>query len=167
MKFLMMIFAVITVSACTQTQTTNEVLDDLIPKNWAFMKSWSSSHWKGQDYQATANPEAGVMRLSNKTSDSMFQDGVQVSPREFIQNLKNADIIRRVYNPAIGFFWEDRVADEVIVELGPNFYTLSYADKNAITSMISRAYQQDVYLLKDWKTQKIVGQITTQGFNLF
>lgn len=167
MKFLMVLVAIVSLSACTQKINTNTMLDDLIPENWAFMKSWHSSHWKGQDYQPTINPEEGVMRLSSQTSDSMFRNGVQVSPKEFIQNLKNADIIRRVYNPSIGFFWEDRVADEVIVELGPNFYALSYADKNAITSMIARAYQQDVYMLKDWQTQKIVGQITSQGFNLF
>jgi len=164
MKFLTLLF-IIVLSACTTYPSDKK--ESGWPVAYSPLLDWPKRHWKGQDYQASINPESQVMRLSAKASYSMFSEGFESSPVEFIQNLKNADIIRRVYNPSIGFFWESKIADEVIVELGPNFYTLSYPDKMIITQMISRSYPQDNYLMKDWKTQKIVGQITPQGFDLF
>lgn len=107
------------------------------------------------------------MRLSTDANESMFANSGAVSPMEFIENLKQARIIKRVYNPEFGFFWDRHVANEVVVELDHNFYTLSYADQMIVTDMISRAYQKRHYALKDAKTQKIVGQITPEGFHLF
>lgn len=119
------------------------------------------------DVQATIQPESAVMAQSVDQSQSMFAQGVEVSPTQFVENLKQADIIKRVYNPEFGFFWDRQVSDDVVVVVGPNFYTLSYADKEVVSDIVSRAFQRRHYDLKDWKTKKTVGQITPEGFVLF
>jgi hypothetical protein len=92
---------------------------------------------------------------------------VAVSPQDFVRNLKEANIIGRVYNPELGFFWDRHVSNDVVIELGQNFYTLSYADQRVITDMLSRAFPNDSYILKDEHTHKVVGHITQQGFYLY
>lgn len=142
-------------------------MDKVIPDNWAFTKEWSPSHWKGQDFQPSIDPDVGVKRQSLDQSRSMFATSQGVTPGEFIENLKQARIIKRVYNPEFGFFWDRHVSDEVVVELDHNFYTLSYADQTVIADMISRAYQRRHYKLTDARTKKEVGQITPEGLYLF
>lgn len=97
----------------------------------------------------------------------MFANTDAIEPSEFIENLKQARIIKRVYNPKFGFFWDRHVSDDSVVELDQNFYTLSYADQHVIADMVSRAYQKRNYSLTDARTKKIVGQITPEGFYLY
>ena len=165
MKYMILIAFIALLPSCAQIN--EQAGYKIFPENWASIKEWNSSHWKGQDFQATVQPENAVMEQSVDPSKSMFAKGGDVSPTEFIKNLKQADIIKRVYNPEYGFFWDRQVSDDVVVVVGPNFYTLSYADKSVVTGMISRAYQRRHYGLKDWKTKKTIGQITPQGFVLF
>lgn len=165
MKYLLLLGVIMVLPSCAKM---NEITGHKIfPENWAVAKEWEESHWEGQDFKPTINPESAVMAQSVDQSRSMFAQGEPVSPGQFIENLKTANIIKRVYNPEIGFFWDRHVSDDVVVELGPNFYTLSYADQTVIADMISRAYQKRHYALKDWRTNEMVGQITPEGFYLY
>ena len=127
---------------------------------------WPSRHWKGQDYQPTIQPESEIMRISVDKSQSIFANTDGLSPDQFIQNLKNAQIIESIQNKREGFF-NRTVTDEIIITLDENFYTLSYADQTVITELLAKSFQRDVYILKDARTKKTVGQITKDGFYLF
>jgi len=165
MKYITLIVIMALLPSCAQIN--EQAGYKIFPENWASIKEWHPSHWKGQDFQATINPESAVMAQSVDVSQSMFAQQDEVSPTQFIENLKQADIIKRVYSPEFGFFWDRQVSDDVVVEVGSNFYTLSYADQTVVSDMISRAFQRRHYALQDWQTKKMVGQITPEGFVLF
>jgi hypothetical protein len=112
--------------------------------------------------------ETAVKKASLNLRQSIFAQGVAISPEELIENLRKAKIIRRVYNPEIGTFWNRQIGGQTIIELDQNFYTLSYADQTVVTDLLSRAYNADSYTLKDTVTKRIVGYITpTEGFHLY
>jgi hypothetical protein len=129
-------------------------------------KNWPDSHWKSQNFEPTLQNQDRVLRSGINQSQSMFADIDGLNPTDFIQNLKNAKIIKGAFNKRTGFF-DQTVLDEVIIELDENFYTLSYADQKLVTELLAKSYNQDSYLLKDSSTKNIVGQITPEGFHLF
>ncbi len=141
-----------------------------LPSQWTFFnatKEWKSSHWRGQGFQSSIQPEKAVQSASLNLNRSMFAGEGAISPNHFIENLRQANIIGRIYNPEYGFIWDKKASPDVIIEVGQNFYTLSYADQAVITNMLARAFPNDSYVLKDKHTHKVVGQLTADGFNLY
>jgi hypothetical protein len=125
------------------------------------------SHWVGQDYKPSLIPEHAVLATSYNPSHTMFDNiDENLTPDEFIQNLKNASIIRSILNDRTGFF-NQTVTDDIVITLDHNFYTLTYSDQKIITDFLAKSYEQDNFILKDASTKKIVGQITADGFALF
>lgn len=159
------LLGLLALSACTTYPTDQK--SDVPSMGYQPIMDWPWRHWRGQDFKPTINPENGVKRQSLNQSQSMFVNAKAMSPNEFIENLKKARIIKRVYNPEFGFFWDRHVSDDVIVELDHNFYTLSHADQTVVADMVSRAYQKRHYSLRDTRTKKVVGQITPQGLDLY
>jgi len=129
---------------------------------------WPERHWDGLDFKDSMIEETAVKKASLDLRQSIFASGVEVSPEELIENLKKAKIIRRVYNPQVGTFWNRQIGGQTVIELDQNFYTLSYADKTVVTDLLSRAYMAENYTLKDAATKRVVGYITpTDGFHLY
>lgn len=164
MKFLVLALALL-VSACSTAPSDQK-------SGWFFglfpPLEWPSRHWDGLDFQNSMIEESSVKKASLNLRQSMFAQGVAVSPEELIENLKGAKIIRRVYNPEFGYFWDRHVSQETVIELDQNFYTLSYADQTVVADLLSRAFLADHYTLKDAATGRVVGYITpTEGFHLF
>ena len=159
------LFGLMILSACSTNPSDQK--SDFPSMGYQPLMDWPKRHWKGQDFKPSINPESSVKRQSFNQSRSMFANSGSVAPTEFIENLKQARIIKRVYNPEFGFFWDRHVADEIVVESDHNFYTLSYADQAVVADMLSRAYQKRHYTLTDARTKKVVGQITPEGFYLF
>lgn len=129
-------------------------------------KNWSASHWKSQNFEPSVQDQDDVLRSHIKQSQSMFADIDGLAPADFIENLKNAKIIKGAFNQRTGFF-KQNITQDVVIVLDENFYTLSYADQSVITELLAKSYNQDNYLLKDASTKNIVGQITPKGFHLF
>ena len=142
MKYLF-VFCMVVASFSAQAQEMRLwdriITGSIFPDELNFTKEWDSDHWRGQDFQATVNPEAAVMRQSVDTSKSMFARGAEMSPKDFVLSLKKARIIKRVYNPEFGLPWDRHVSDDIVIELDHNFYTLSYADKHVVADLLSRA----------------------------
>jgi hypothetical protein len=177
MRILLICFIVI-ISTPVMAQNTDAqprlwdriVTGQWFPSNWTFFnftKEWDSSHWDGLDFQRSIDPERAVKNASLNPNRSMFAHTQAVTPQEFLNNMRSANIIGRVYNPEIGFFWDRHTADEVVIELGHNFYTLSYADQSVIMDMLSRAFPRQNYVLKYANTDKIAGHVTERGFYLY
>jgi hypothetical protein len=129
-------------------------------------KDWGASHWKSQNFEPSVQKQDNVLRSSADQSQSMFANVEGLNPADFIQNLKNAKIIKGAFNQQTGFFGQ-HISKDVVIELDQNFYTLSYADQVMITQLLAKSYNQENYLLKDTNTKSIVGQITPEGFHLF
>jgi len=127
---------------------------------------WPKRHWKAQDFQPSIQPEDAVLSASVDRNKTLFGNAQGLSPEEYIANLKKADIVRSVKNLRTGMF-KQTLTNDIVIELGPNFYTLSYSDQVVITELLAKSYNQDTYMLKDWKTKKLVGQITPDGFLMF
>lgn len=127
---------------------------------------WPEEHWQGQNYAPTVADHQNNLPAARDRKSAMLGDVAGLSPEEFVQNLKDADIIRRVYNEKAGVV-ESKETGTVIIEIAPNFYALSRADQDVIADLLARSYQKETYILKDTQTQKTVGQITPEGLDLF
>ncbi len=130
------------------------------------LKDWGSSHWKSQNFEPSVQKQHDMLRSNTRQSQSMFANIDGLDPTEFIQNLKNAKIIKGAFNQRTGFF-KQHISQDVVIELDENFYTLSSSDQALITELLAKSYNQENYLLKDTNTKNIVGQITPEGFYLF
>lgn len=130
------------------------------------LKNWNASHWKSQNFEPSVQNQDNMLRASTQQSQSMFASVDGLNPTEFIQNLKNAKIIKGAFNQRTGFF-KQHISQDVVIELDENFYTLSSADQALVTELLAKSYNQESYLLKDTNTKNIVGQITPEGFYLF
>ena len=161
MKNIILLASVLAVTACTSTDHKNPAF--LGP---VWLKEWPEEHWQGQNYRPTVTDYQNQMPSLAKQSPTMFDSVMGVSPQEFVDRLKKAEIITRVYNEKSGVLNRTETGT-VIVEVGANFYALSSTDQSNICELLTRSYQKDTYLLKDAKTQQTVGQITPLGVNLF
>ena len=127
---------------------------------------WPEEHWEGQNYHPIITDEQNALPDAQKLDTSLLANVEGLSPDEFIANMKAADIIQRVYNETMGTIQKQN-SGNVIVVLGPNFYTLSPTDQSRVADLVAKSYQQETYLLKDGLTNMIVGQITPEGLNLY
>ena len=165
MKFLpALLLSAIMVTACADMNSNKK-------SGWFFGTDippleWPKRHWKGQDYKPSINPERAVMSATDNRGRSMFNDIEGLKPDEFIQNLKNANIIHSVNHARSGLF-KQTVTDDIIITLDHNFYTLAYADQKVITELLAKSIERENYLLKDKNTKKIVGQIKPEGVTMF
>jgi len=120
------------------------------------------------DFINGIHKDDAIIAQALSVSRSMFHNIDSLKPETFIENLQKSNIIERVYNRTEGYAWDKKMTDDVVIELDHNFYALSLSDQKAITDLLAKSYNQDHYLLKDAKTQDIVGQITKDhGLNLF
>ncbi len=86
-------------------------------------------------------------------------------PKEFVLNLRNADIVDRIYHTKqYGIFGDKK---DLIVETDYNFYTLTKADQVIISELLSQAYSDPVIVLKDSHTHRIIGQIADENLTLY
>lgn len=125
---------------------------------------WNEDHWEGQNFKPLIRDHQFTLPAAQDNSRTLFAETSSMSSDAFIQNLKRANIITGVYNERRRFRGE---TGNVIVELGRHFYTLSDTDQDMIAQLISRSFERQTYLLKDFHTKKIVGTITPQGLNLY
>jgi len=131
------------------------------------LMNWPNNHWKAQNYNPSVQKDGEVIQASLNPSKSMFADINGIKPKDFVANLKRADIIESVYNRKSRQFWNEIITDDVIIELDYNFYTLSYSDQTTIADLLAKSYNREGYILKDASTKHIVGQITPSGLHLF
>jgi hypothetical protein len=132
-------------------------------------QEWPEEHWEGQNYTPTiVTPSEHRHKLpaAGQRDQSLFSDMAGVSPEEFIQNLKDAGIITRVYDEKKGTV-ERKSTGTVIIEVAPNFYALSDTDQGVMAELLARSYRKDTYVLKDSRHQRVIGQITPSGLNLY
>jgi len=138
--------------------------------NWSHglhsVKNWPNNHWKGQNFQPTITPEGQLIAKNTQMNRSMFSDMEGIKPEQFIENLKQARIIKGAFRETQGF-WKPIPTDHVTIELDHNFYTLSLPDQMVIADLLAKSFNQDHYILKDASTKNIVGQITPGGLSLF
>jgi len=172
MKVLLIaLFIVVTTPVLAEESASRPFWDRLFSEKGTLStatKEWDSAHWHGQNFQRTIDPHRAVKHQSIDPSQSILSRAGDIqTPQGLIDHLKKAHIIGRVYNPGVGPFWERKISSDVIIELGSNFYTLSYADQTMVTNLLSRAFPNETYTLKDAATDKVVGQITSQGFFLY
>lgn len=161
MKKLLLLTSVCALAACSHPTHKNPMFLGLFGP-----MEWPEQHWQGQNFEPLMTDHQNALPAAVKTNPTMFDDMAGVSPDDFIQHLKDAKIIRRVYNEKSGMI-ERTETGSVIIELDHNFYTLSQADQNKIGELLSRSYQKDTYILKDANTKAVVGQITSLGLHLF
>ena len=127
---------------------------------------WPEEHWEGQNYEPLIADHQNRLPSAERQSDAIVSNAAGLSPQDFVQSLKDADIIRRVYNERTGTIGA-KDTGKVVIELAPNFYALSSTDQQVMGELLARSYQKETYVLKDARTGRIVGQITPEGLNLF
>ena len=149
---------------------------------------WPERHWEYMAQENHIRNHDEILPAALDRSRSMFdaEKVKNLSPDEFIVNLKNADIIDSVYrdNNWLDFDLTGSILYEgfqtgtdkydvmkvgpLIADLDYNFYTLARADQVVITELLLQSYDTEFMLLKDVHTHKIVGEITSdRGFVLF
>jgi hypothetical protein len=148
---------------------------------------WPRDHWEGQSFQPHMQSPDHQLPAALDRSRSMFDaaDIENTDPEDFIHNLKNAQIIDRIYtkrswldyNLKGNQKYEGRQTGpgmydvlgrgHLIAALDYNFYTLSKADQVVITELLLQSYDTDFIILKDTHTHKTVGTITPRGFELY
>jgi len=124
---------------------------------------WSEEHWEGQNYKPLIRDYQFHLPAAQDESRALFTETPSMTPDVFIEQLGHANIITDIRNEHFLFRGE---TGNIVVEVGSNFYTLSNTDQDMIARLISRSYDQQTYLLKDFYTKKTVGIITPQGLNL-
>lgn len=125
---------------------------------------WNEDHWEGQNFRPLIeNPQYTLPAAQNR-DQALFGDASGLSPDDFIARLIDARIITGVHNEKNKWFG---TTGNVVVELGQNFYSLSYTDRHMIAELIARSYEHENYILKDFLTKKVVGTITPYGLNLY
>lgn len=161
MKQISLLVIVLLLSACGHPEHKTPMFFGLFGP-----QEWPEEHWQGQNYAPIIADHQNYLPHAAQKDKALFADVAGLSPESFVQRLKNADIITRVYNEKAGTV-ERKETGTVIIELAPNFYTLSRTDQEMIAELLSRSYQKETYLLKDTRSQRTVGQITPSGLDLF
>jgi len=125
-------------------------------------KEWPQRHWVGQNYSTHIENQDEVLPAALDKNESMFtvENTADLTPDQFVSNLKSSNIIADVYNNREPFLEGYEKTSDIVVELDHNFYTLSRADKVVIADLLYRSYESPVILLKDTETRKTVGTIT-------
>lgn len=129
-------------------------------------QEWPEEHWEGQNYEPLIGDHQNRLPSAERKMHAIVSNAAGLSPQDFVQSLKDAGIIRRVYNERAGLV-DIQNTGKVIIDLAPNFYALSNADQQVLGELLARSYQKDTYILKDAHTGRTVGQITPEGLNLF
>ena len=129
-------------------------------------QEWPEDHWEGQNYRPLIADTQNRLPSAERKSHAIVSNAAGLTPEDFVQSLKDADIIRRVYNERMGTI-DKKDTGKVVIELAPNFYALSSTDQQVMGELLARSYQKDTYILKDARTGRVVGQITPTGLNLF
>lgn len=127
---------------------------------------WPEEHWEGQNYHPLIRDYQNALPAAQKRENSMFNNVSGLSPKDFVQSLKQADIVNRVYNEQSGTI-EQKDTGKVIIELGSNFYALSKTDQDVIAELLARSYQKETYVLIDARTHRTVGQISPSGLDMY
>lgn len=128
---------------------------------------WPDNHWKGQSYNPSILNDTNVVKPGANRKKSLFYDIEGLKPADFVDNLKQANIIESTYNRKVGSFWNKKTTDDIIIELDHNFYALSHTDQSVIAELLSKSYERPFYLLKDASTHDIVGHINESKLYLF
>lgn len=166
---LIAVLSVLTLSACADYGSDQK-------RGWLFgafaPKSWPERHWEGDTFGNNIGDSTDSLPEAIDVSLSMFdiEDLETMSPTDFINNLKNADIINSAYrdNGMFSSIMRNRSdKGEMIVELDYNFYALSQADKVVIADLLYQSYGDELLTLRDTHTDKIVGHITSEGLTIF
>lgn len=155
---LTVLLSTIALSACSG--------DDEKKAGWLFgvvpPQDWPEEHWENQAYSTHIENQDEVLPAALDKTQSMFtqEKTADLTPDQFIANLKSADIIDDIYNRRERFWDGYEKTSDVIVELDHNFYTLSRADKVVIADLLYQSYESPVIILRDTTTHKTVGTIT-------
>jgi hypothetical protein len=161
MKHIILLVAMAALSSCGHpTHKTPMFLGLVGPMEWP------EEHWEGQDYHPLIRDYQNALPAASNRTNSMFNDVAGLSPTEFVESLKSANIVNRVYNERVGVV-ERQDSGKVVIVLGENFYMLSHTDQNMIAELLAKSYKKDTYILKDGRTGRYVGQITPSGLNMF
>lgn len=163
---LLLSFCIILTTAACADYTSNQ------KRGWFFgafpPKSWPEKHWEGQSFQTQITDPQDRLPAAVDLNRSMFDDAdlENLSPTEFVENLKQADIIDNVYRDEK--FWRaDKDKADMIVNVDYNFYTLSMADKTVIAELLSQSYGDELLTLRDTHTGRVIGHITPEDLVLF
>lgn len=125
---------------------------------------WWGSHWTNLDFEPyleTAKPP------HNTQWDSHIW-----SPADWIAQRSDAnDLIRGFYNADI--LRAQVMDDDVpVLVVGPRFYMLNGEDKRRVAATVDNVYQitssrlNGMYVLQDWKTDKMIGSYTQYGLQI-
>ena len=187
MKYLILLLSLSTIlmtSACAERsgdKKTSWLCCDIPPQEWP------ERHWEGQTFQPQITHQDEILPAAMNRNRSMFaaEDLKNLEPAQFIENLKSAGIISKIYNDRKWYDFDltgSRSYDgnqtgtntydvnkrgPLTVDLDYNFYTLTRADQQVITELLIQSYETDLIILKDTHTHKMVGEITPEGFTLF
>lgn len=163
MKYALLFMTALGLAACgNNVQKSPMFLGVLGPMEWP------EEHWEGQNYHPLIRDEQNALPAATNQERSLFANVESLSAEQFIEHLKSARIVKRVYRTAR----KNRMKGEntphtTTVVVMPNFYALSATDQNIIGNLIYRSYDSETYLVQDGISNLIVGQITESGLNLY
>lgn len=167
MKYAFLLLMVVGLAACGDTVKKSPVFLGLIGP-----MEWPEEHWEGQNYHPLIRDKQNAIPAATSIDRSMFQNVDSLSPTEFIDGLKRADIIDRVYLKNHLVRWANRMSNKkstnvTVIVVKPNFYALSANDQNVIGELLRKSYNEDVYLVEDYSSKRIVGEIHKAGLMLY
>lgn len=132
-------------------------------------KIWWPSHWRDQDFQPyyedSTNPH------NSQWNDQELSDA-NWTPKEWVSMSggKGNELLRQWY--VAGILNDSYVKNGIpYMEVGPNFYHLGGADKRRVMETVDAVYgvttrSPKMFLLKDWRTDRIIGEYSKTGLVL-
>jgi hypothetical protein len=166
MKYTFLILMVIGLAACGDTVKKSPMFLGLVGP-----MEWPEEHWEGQNYHPLIRDTQNAIPATTNIDRSMFKNVDSLSPNEFIEGLKSAKIIERVYLDQHRIRFSRRIPKDspsiTTVVVMPNFYALSANDQNVIGELLRKSYNDGNYLIEDSISKRIVGQINETGLTLF
>lgn len=143
--FSLILISMLALQACSSNQD--------IKQPWPM--GWRSTHWKNQDFKPYVRDYEHAHAPQMNDSEWMFpRDGR--STEEFVQGLEDAGLVGAPYF--------DKSRGVAVIDVGPNFYTMSWSDQQAMFKMLGQIYgimsEQDGTLLLDYNTNRVVGEFT-------
>lgn len=132
------------------------------PKPWVW--SWWESHWDNQDFEPYL--EAGKHPHNTQWDNNKWEPVHWAQQRntrsDVIKGFYTADILRDQY-----------MDDDIpVLEVGPAFYMLGGHDKRRVTAMVDYTYnitntvENGMYMIRDWKSGKMIGSYTKYGLQI-
>jgi len=135
------------------------------PKPWVF--GWCPSHWEWTSYTKFSP----YLEDSRQTQVPQWENTNWYVEDWKAQREHALDLVQGFYQANV--LKDQKVEDGIpVLVVGPSFYRLSGYDKRRVAFLVDNVYgvtenaENNIFILRDWRTHKAIGVYTQTGLQL-